>query len=119
MINNLAIENIYMFFKNNLYTLDLLLNKKVYEPACFKGLTYACLDYNDITIYFYEDDIQIDFANMSHEIIHNLYNLKYFLYNEYICFNSSKNNRKPKLNHVKYEDINKLKELILEIILQK
>ena len=115
MINKTVVQDMYVFFKNNLYTLDLLLNKEIDEPIYFAFFNNAFLNYNNILIYFYEEYIQINILNLNNEIINNLQNLKYFSYlnniepTKLIIYSN-----KIEINYIGYKDINKLKELILE-----
>ena len=104
-----TINDMFLFFNHILYTTDLLLNKEVEKP-CYSN---KILVYNQFTLLFkmYTIEMEINGLFLSDETnikIKQICKLKNFntKFDDFYCII---------INKISYKDIDKLKELILEL----
>ena len=115
-MNSLEIENeIYIFFKDRVYIMDLLLDKKVTKPAYKENRVVI---YEDFIISFNSNfTIKVEIHLLEQDILNKLETLKKF--NNYLNLITSSYKIQTtyiiSLNGILYEDVEILKELILEV----
>ena len=110
-------ENLKEFFNDVIYTIDILLNKKLEKPHYYNKNILSCiLSYSDFRIYFCEDGMQMDilFERQIPTDLKTLNNFKLmpdvssYMFKSFYCL---------KFDNIIYKDIEALKELIKEIYL--
>ena len=129
----IILEDMKMFFVNSLYIIDILLNKDdnsfFRQPYLNKYYNVSCLTYREYKIYFHENYLSLyifityeNNINNTLDIMQNIdsalndIQLKNFSFK--FNSNDADNFDTIYISNIQYQDINKLKELILKIASQ-
>ena len=114
MINLFKKRNYYkkdlQLFLNAIYTTDLLLNKNVKKPECYNNI----INYRTCRLKFKINTIMLEIYQ-NKNLIFKVKSYNMFLYKITDPPVKTGNYYKLKIYSISYEDIDKLKQLILEV----
>ena len=107
------VTDLILFFNNNLYTMDLLLNKSNRKPMYYKSSSRERIEYKSFIVDLFKNNIYLKFSTYDDKkIIDVIRDFDYEVLTTELAYTTV---YFFTIKNISYNEINKLKELILEI----